>query len=187
MRTIPLLFFLLWATLTYSQNSFDRGGFIFGAAAGVGRLSLSSDLTGEATITGLSFPNFKIGTMVSTHAAVVLMLPGTVYPFNWDGRSRDRGFEGIIPSFQFWPLDRWWILGGVGLGLESPAFYDIKDASERKFYFGPGVLAGTGYEIWRKASVAFDLQGRVHYGNISAPEGKREGFSINLMVGVNWY
>lgn len=173
-----------WA---FAQQAFERQGFVFGAAAGAGTISLSSDLIGNESQVGATFPNLKFGAMVSPKTAVVLLLPGTIYRYKWGGRERDRGFEGFFPSVQYWAKDCWWLLGGAGLGMDAPAFYDIKDETERKFHFGPAGIVGTGYELWRRGRFALDVQCRAQFGRIEAPEGRRNGVAFNLLVGVNWY
>lgn len=187
MRSILVIFSIFLSVSALSQQSFERKGFVLGAAFGGGVISLSSDLIGDDTQFGATFPNLKFGAMVSPKTAVVLLLPGTVYRYKWGGRERDRGFEGFFPSVQHWVKDRWWLLGGAGLGMDAPAFYDIEDESERKFYFGPAALLSTGYEIWRKGKFALDVQGRAQFGSINAPEGKRDGLVFNVLIGINWY
>jgi hypothetical protein len=173
----------------YAQEKkvFERKGFVLGFATGVSSLRLSFPSMPAQTEASLSFPNIKIGAMLSKRTALLLYLPGSIYTFKEEGRERDRGFEGIIPSVQFWLKDRWWVLGGVGLGVDAPAFYDIQDEDERKFYFGSSVIAGTGYEVWRKGKFALDVQARVHYGSINHPQGTMEGLAFNFLVGLNWY
>lgn len=191
MRSIQVLLLLCFCFSATAQTPntkpFERKGFVFGGAIGISSLQLSSSSISEAKQVGLSFPNFKFGTMVSPRMAILLSLPGTVYQYKWGDRQRDRGFEGILPSVQYWLLDRLWLLGGAGLGLDAPAFYDIKEASERKFYFGTAALAGAGYEVLRRGRFVLDMQGRVHFGSINAPEGRRNGLAFNLMFGFNFY
>ncbi|MBC8046270.1 MAG: hypothetical protein H7Y00_05700 [Fimbriimonadaceae bacterium] len=187
--TILFLFSILFNANMHAQNnaSFERKGFIFGAAIGISSVSLKYPSQPTQNEISASLPNFKIGTMISNRTAVVVYLPGSIYTYEGSGRNRDRGFEAIIPSVQYWLKDRWWILGGAGLGMDAPAFYDIKNEEERKFYFGSSVIAATGYEIWRKEKFTLDIQGRVHYGSANVSEGTRNGMAYNLLVGFNWY
>ena len=187
MRFKTIVFLLFWAASVFSQSNTTRKGFIFGAAAGMSSVSLSSDLIGSNHQFGLSFPNLKFGWMVAPKTAVAVLLPGSVYQYKWSDRSRDRGFEGIVPSVQHWVKDRWWLLGGAGLGMDAPAFYDIKDETERKFHFGAAGVAATGFEIWRHGRFALDLQARIHAGFAKAPEGARRGAAFSVLVGFNWY
>lgn len=184
-----ILIFVLTGIIctTNAQQSFERKGFIFGTAVGISSIRLSTTSLPTETQGSLSFPNFKIGKMISKRAALVLYLPGSIYSFKGTGRQRDRGFEGIIPSAQCWIKERWWILGGAGLTLDAPAFYDIETEDERKFYFGPSLIVGTGYEIWRQGKFALDIQSRIHYGQATVPEGIRKGLAFNFMIGFNWY
>jgi hypothetical protein len=71
--------------------------------------------------------------------------------------------------------------------MDAPAFYDIKNKEERKFYFGPAALAGTGFEIWRKGSCTLELQARVHYGATKQPEGTLKGLAYSVLFGFNFY
>ncbi|MBL7783603.1 MAG: hypothetical protein JNM22_20380 [Saprospiraceae bacterium] len=191
MRLLPVFLLLLGHFILPGQSTeqkhITRKGFLFGTALGASSLHLSGADLPTKTQAGLSFPNFKIGKMLGQRTALLIYLPGTVYAYEGEGRRRDRGFEGIIPSIQFWPLSRWWVLGGAGLGMDAPAFYDIKNADERKFYFGAGLLAATGYEIWQGRHSALDIQARVHYNSIDHPAGQLTGLGLSVAVGYNWY
>jgi hypothetical protein len=190
-----ILAVLLWVLPTIAVAQMDsaapvqRSGFIFGAAAGAGLLDLTGDGVSEGQHLSPSFPNLRIGYMVSPRTAVVVLLPGTIYRYEGVGeqdRPRDRGFEGIIPSIQYWVADRWWIMGGAGLTLDAPTFYDVQDASEGKYYMGPSLSVGAGYEVWRRGSFSLDAQTRLHYGSARLADGEtRKGTAWNLLLGVN--
>ncbi len=164
-----------------------RSGFVFAAAAGVSALRLHAPAQTAETFVNASAPNFKIGWMMNERTALLLSLPGSLYKLKTDGRPRDRGFEGFVPSVQYWLTPRCWVLGGAGAGMDAPAFYDIKNETERKFYFGAAALAATGFELWKRNTFAVDVQARVHYGNISLPAGRLSGTACSLLVGINWY
>jgi hypothetical protein len=186
MKSIHVIVAILFAYTAAAQSS-ERGGWLFGGASGVSSVHLSGGgFLGEWQA-GLSFPNLRVGKMIGERSAVCVYLPGSIYREKHDSRERDRGFEGIIPVYQFWPAERWWIMGGAGLTLDAPAFYDIQDVSERKFHFGPSVLAATGYEIWWRNRFALDIQARAHYGYAELPGGRRTVFAGNLLIGGNWY
>lgn len=169
------------------QTQTNRNGWVFGTAAGVSTLHLSTTGLATETQTGLSFPNFKVGKMIGDRTALLVYLPGSIYRYSGVGRERDRGFEGIIPSVQYWLKPKWWVMAGAGLTLDAPAFYDIKAEDERKFYFGPSFIAATGVELWQKNRFALDVQARFHGGYSVIPDGKRVGASGSLLVGLNWY
>lgn len=168
-------------------NQFNRKGFIFGTSFGISSLRFKTATVPLQTQESLSFPNLKIGKMISKRSAIVLYLPGNIYTYNGGGRQRDRGFEGIIPSIQYWIKDRWWTMVGTGITFDAPAFYDIKNEEERKFYFGNSIIAGAGYEVWRKRNFAIDLQSRIQYGNTNMPQGKRKGVAVSFLIGFNLY
>lgn len=187
--TILFLFSILLNANMQAQNNalFERKGFIFGTAIGISSVNLKYPAQPSQNEISASLPNFKIGAMISTRMALLIYLPGSIYTYEGSGRNRDRGFEAVIPSAQYWLKDRWWVLGGAGLGMDAPAFYDIKNEEERKFYFGSSVILGTGYEIWRKEKFTLDIQGRVHYGSAKVSEGTRTGLAYNILLGFNWY
>lgn len=169
------------------QRPFQRKGFVFGASIGISSAKL--DFTGQEIQREISpsFPNFKAGAMLSKRMAIFLYLPGTLYTFKNEGRTRHRGFEAITPSLQYWCNHRTWVLGGVGIGLDAPAFYDIKHEEERTYYFGTAAVASIGYEIWQKGTFALDIQGRIHYGTANRPEGKINGLAFDFLLGFNVY
>jgi hypothetical protein len=166
----------------------QRNGFNVGVAAGAGLLTLH--VPGESKprkSAEPSFPNIQLGWMIGPKTAITLYLPGTLYKNTWNGRPRDRGFEGIIPGVQYWVTERWWVAGGVGFGLDAPAFYDIKNEDERKFHFGYGCLFSSGYEFWQTSHFSMDARVRLHYNNVPVPEGRLSGFSANALLGVSWW
>lgn len=191
MKQLIFPFLLIFATSIFAQipdnKPFVRKGFIFGAAVGGSAIRLASPNLGKETQFSLSFPNFKLGYMLTPKTALLLYLPGSIYKYKGASRTRDRGFEGIIPAAQYWITDKWWVLAGVGLTFDAPAFYEVKNPSEANFYFGTSLLASTGYELWRKGKFALDVQARTFYGYSNTPEGKRTGFANNLLIGFNWY
>ncbi len=191
MKFLLLLLLTISISLAHAQQRtdkpFERKGFIFGTSMGASAVQLKFATKPTQTEVSASFPNFKIGTMISNRTALLVYLPGSIHTYKNEERERDRGFEGIIPSVQYWFKDRWWVMGGLGLGMDAPAFYDIKNEDERKFYFGYASIAGAGYEIWRKGKCAIDIQSRVHYGAITRPEGNSTGVAFSLLIGVNWY
>ncbi len=191
MRSVLVLLFIGFFFAATAQSSgkkpLERKGFIFGGAVGISSVKLSAPNFWAEKQGGLSIPNLKFGAMISPRTALILYLPGTVYRYKWNDRERDRGFEGIVPSVQYWVGDRFWLLAGAGLGMDAPAFYDIKNETERKFYFGGTALAGAGYEILQRGNFALDLQGRAHFGNANTPDGNRKGVAFSLLLGFNFY
>jgi hypothetical protein len=182
--------FCLWlfsATLGAQTVQPARSGFVFAAAAGVSALRLHAPAQPSETFVNASAPNFKIGWMVNERTALLLYLPGSLYKLKTDGRTRDRGFEGFVPSVQYWFTPRCWILGGAGAGMDAPAFYDIKNETERKFYFGAAALAATGFDVYKRNTFAVDVQARLHYGTANLPNGRQSGTAFSLLIGINWY
>lgn len=190
MRYVCLCLMLMGLLSAHAQNGPEkagvRKGFFLGAAAGPSLIRLKTVSQPAETEVSLSFPNIKLGYMIRPRLALALYLPGTVYRYHVQGRVRDRGFEAILPSVQYWPSNRWWILAGAGPGMDAPAFYDIKNETERSFYFGAAAIAATGYEVWQGRRFALDVQLRVHTGNVRITE-KRQGTALSLMLGLSGY
>jgi len=53
--------------------------------------------------------------------------------------------------------DKWWIHVGIGLAIDSPALYDIKDDVKDDWNFDTAVMASTGYDIYKKKIFALNV------------------------------
>ena len=99
----------------------NRKGFVIGVSAGAGYLSIEGDAAPSTfEDSDISLPNLKIGWMLNPNTALLLSMPGMAYK----AQGVDRSFEGLVPTVQHWVRPNWWINGGVGLGLDTPAFYE---------------------------------------------------------------
>lgn len=195
--TLFALSFCIVATIRAQEprcpDAFERRGLLLGGAIGLSALRIAGPGVTEGTYAAASLPNLKIGAMVSERLAVAVLLPGSIYRYQGqggsgvDGRRRDRGFETVVPSVQYWISDRSWILGGAGMTLDAPAFYDIKSADERTFHTGPSLVVAAGQEIWRSGTLAIDVQGRIHICRASMPSGDRTGSAFTILLGINRY
>lgn len=163
----------------------DPAGFTFGVGLGAAVVSLSS-VPGTSTPVG---PNlalaWRLGYRFSNEFAIVLNAGSAVCEYEGTGRPRKRGFEGLFPSVQYWPTPRLWFSAGAGLNLDAPAFYDIDDASERSFHFGPGAVALVGYEVHRTHQVGIEILARAHGGYSEVPAGRQYGTSASLLLGIS--
>ncbi|MBN8706848.1 MAG: hypothetical protein J0L62_13310 [Bacteroidetes bacterium] len=187
-----LLFFFFISFLFFkTEQSFaqtsERTGYVFSISGGISSLQLTTSSLSDNSEIYYSIPNVKFGWMLNPKTEISLYIPGNVYSYIGSGRHRDRIFEGLLPSVQYWYADKWWVLGGAGLTIDGMTFYDTRNKSEVKFYFGPSVVAGTGYEVWSRKNMVIDLQGRIHAGSSNIPEGKRTLLAFDFLVGVNWY
>lgn len=189
MRKILILTSSIIANYTFAQASLgkkpiERKGFVAGIGFGSGALTLNTNDTINS-IFSPSLPNIKIGYMINNRHALLALLSGAVYKYN----GKDRGFEAFQIAAQYWIKDKWWVLGGIGLTFDAPAFYTVKDSKTVRFYTGlPAFTFATGYEIWHKGRFALDLQYRIFLGKSNLPNsGQREGVSNMFIVGFNWY
>ena len=103
------------------------------------------------------------------------------------GRTRKRDFGVLAPSVQYWFKERFWLLGGIGLGLDAPIFFDIKDPEETKYHSGLGIVGAIGYDIYQGKKFTIDLKARMTYRNVNITEGKTSGISPALLIGINFH
>ena len=183
--------FVLLSSTTYAQNTNSepipqRDGFIFEFVVGGGIISIE-DSEGIQTFNKSQgtfvFPDLKFGYMLNEKLAITVAMPGNIYEF----QNNDRNFGGFIPSVQYWVKDRWWIHGGIGLAIDSPALYDIKDNVNDDWNFGCAVMASTGYEIYKKKNFALNVQSKLVLGRTSLDgDAHRDAVIFNVGLGFSW-
>jgi hypothetical protein len=184
---------ILMSTLSFAQNNstFDttskRNGFIFEFSLGGGVISIEDSeglQTFDKSQGAISFPELKFGYMLNDKLALTLSMPGNIYEF----QDNDRHFGGFLPSVQYWVKDRWWIHGGVGLAIDSPALYDIKDNVNDDWNFGCAVMASTGYEIYKKNNFALNVQSKLMMGRAFLEgDAHRDAVTFNIGLGFSWF
>lgn len=192
LSSMACAFLALVSSLTYAQNqntetTIQRNGFIFEFVVGGGIISLE-DSAGIQTFDKAQgtfvFPDLKFGYMLNDKLAITASLPGNIYEF----QDKDRHFSGFIPSVQYWLKDLWWIHGGIGLAIDSPALYDIIDSINDDWHFGYAVMASTGYEVYKKNNFALNVQSKLVLGSVSLDGGAdRDAVSFNIGVGISWF
>lgn len=183
--------FTLLSGITYAQNTSTktitpRKGFMFEFVVGGGLISLE-DSAGVQTFDSAQgtfvFPDLKFGYLLNQNLAITATIPGNIYEF----QDNDRHFGGFIPSVQYWVKDRWWILGGIGLAIDAPALYDIKDNVNDDWNFGTAVMASTGYEIYKKKSFALNVQSKLVLGRANLDgDAHRDALIFNVGLGFSW-
>ena len=168
------------------EETSKREGFIFEFSLGGGVISVE-DSQGTQTFDkakgAISFPELKFGYMLKDNLAITASMPGMIYEF----QNNDRHFGGFIPSVQYWVKDRWWIHGGIGLAIDSPALYDIKDNVNDNWNFGCAVMASTGYEIYKKKNFALNIQSKLVLGRAFLENDMhRDAVIFNVGLGFSW-
>ena len=183
--------FALVSSIAHAQNTnlettTERDGFIFEFAVGGGIISLEDSAgiqTFDKSQGAFVFPDLKFGHMLNEKLAITVSMPGNIYEF----QDNDRHFGGFIPSVQYWVKDRWWIHGGIGLAIDSPALYDIKDNVNDDWNFGCAVMASTGYEIYKKKNFALNVQSKLVLGRASLDgDAHRDAVIFNIGLGFSW-
>lgn len=182
--TIVLMLTSMQVFAQTNQTEPTRKGFVIGVSAGAGYLSIEGDSAPEVFEGGdISLPNLKIGWMLTPNTALLLSMPGMAYEANGVGRS----FDGLVPSVQHWVRPNWWINGGVGLGLDTPAFFEDEVKGQDKLILGPSFMISTGYEVYKKGKFTIDLQGTIHAGRLYSNDTHYDAGAILAGVGFNFY
>ena len=187
--TLFLVLYCLNAIYAQSMNvpkKFERKkGFTAGVGIGAGIMRINTNDVINTSF-GATLPNMKIGYLFNDKFAVNLLLPGHLYK----QEGKYRGFEGFVLNGQYWIKDKWWILGGMGLTLDAPAFWRaLKNYDSSDFHTGfPALTFSTGYEIYRKGNFALDIQYRLYSGRVELKnDGDRRGMAHMIVLGFNWY
>ncbi|MDW3652797.1 MAG: hypothetical protein R8P61_37305 [Bacteroidia bacterium] len=189
MKNLLVFVFTFCTLLSYGQNKtnqMERKGFVIGFGIGGGVISISDSDQGEAfdkAQGGGSFPNLKLGWMVNDRLAILGMYAGMIY----ENQGKDRSFDALMPSIQYWVKDRWWVNAGAGLAMDFPALYE-NNIEEEDWNFGGAVAFSTGYELVQKKSFALDLQTQLQMGWSNLDNGKdRDVVVLSIGLGFNWF
>lgn len=191
--TIVLIALTFCTMVVSAQNNSNnekiskRNGFMFEFSVGGGVISVEDSQgiqTFDKSQGAISFPELKFGYMLNENLAITASMPGMIYKFN----NNDRHFGGLIPSVQYWVKDRWWIHGGIGLAIDSPALYDIKDNVNDDWNFGCAVMASTGYEFYKKKNFALNVQSKIVMGRTFLDgDVHRDAVTFNIGLGFSWF
>lgn len=178
-------------TLAQEDIAIQRKGFIFGTSYGTGYSILRFPDKNQSEL-GFAL-DVKLGYMIKSDLALLLSTNVTIYDYSGFGRDRKRDFGILAPSVQYWVNNKFWVLGGVGLGGDNPVFWDIDfenvdtDPLETKYYNGLGLVTAAGYEIYQRKNIALDLKTKITYRNVKMREGQTNGVSFALLLGLNFY
>jgi hypothetical protein len=184
--------FALVSSITYAQNTHtepitQREGFMFEFTVGGGIISIEDSAgiqTFDESQGTFVFPDIKLGYMLNEKLAITVSMPGNIYKF----QDNDRNFGGLIPSVQYWVKDKWWIHGGIGLAIDSPALYDIKDDLNDDWNFGTAVMVSSGYEMYKKKNFALNVQSKLVLGHASLDgDAQRDALIFNVGLGFSWF
>jgi len=189
MKNLLVFVFTFCTLLSYGQNKtnqMERKGFVIGFGIGAGFISTSDsdqEVAFDDAQGGGSFPNLKLGWMVNDRLAILGMYSGMIYEYE----GKDRSFDALMPSVQYWVKDRWWLNAGAGLAMDFPALYE-DNIEDEDWNFGGAVAFSTGYELVRKKSFVLDLQTQLQMGWSNLDGGKdRDVVILSFGLGFNWY
>jgi hypothetical protein len=189
-RSIFLLAcFAVTAAAAQPSNTIERKGFVIGASLGAANAWQSFPSKAQHSF-DFAF-GLKAGWMTGPRTAVLLSSSVTGYDYSGTGRPRKRDFGVVAPSVQHWVNEKAWIMGGAGLAVDAPVFFDIRDPEESpwetKYFTGYGFVISAGYELLQKNKWAISLEARCTYRNVRLHEGSSTGISPGVLVGVNFY
>lgn len=189
-KVITTILLVSFTILCHAQDeqTFKRKGFVFGTSIGISS-SIQSFPNKSQNDIDFGF-DLKLGYMIKPTLAILLTSNVSGYEYSGIGRTRKRDFGVLAPSIQYWFKERFWLLGGIGLGLDAPIFFDIKNPEtnkvETEYHNGLGLVVAIGYEIYQGKKITFDLKARMTYRNVNITEGKTKGISPSLLVGINF-
>ncbi len=180
-------FILSCSISAQNNNEINRKGFMFGVSSGIANSRLSFRTTNQNDI-NLAL-NWKMGYVLNPKLTVLINGAVSVYQYDLSDRERLRDFGGVFASAQYFVSNKFWTLGGVGVGTDAPVFYDInpEKTNETNYYSGIGIISGAGYEVYRKKNFAIDVQARLNYGSVKLSIGRTNGFTTALLIGINFY
>ena len=186
-----ILFVSINGVFAQEDKAIHRKGFVFGTSYGTGYSILKFPDNGQGEL-GFAL-DVKLGYMIKPDIALLLTTNVSIYDYSGFGRDRKRDFGILAPSIQYWLNDKFWLLGGIGLGGDNPVFWDIdfenvdNDPLETKYYNGLGLVTAVGYEFYQRKNVTLDLKTKISYRNVEMQEGKTNGVSFALLLGINFY
>lgn len=186
-----MLFVFNNSVFAQGDKSIQRKGFVFGTSYGTGYTILNFPDKNQSEL-GFAL-DVKLGYMIKPDLALLLTTNVSIYDYSGFGRDRKRDFGILAPSIQYWVNDKFWLLGGIGLGGDNPVFWDIdfenvdNDPLETKYFNGLGLVTAVGYEIYQRKNMALDVKTKISYRNVEMQEGKTNGVSFALLLGINFY
>lgn len=190
MKKMILMVSVLIATVSLAQDNstIERKGFVTGVGLSSGSFHIKDSNSPNGlnkTERTIGIPDLKIGYMVNPRTAIILTSAGAIYELT---ESRDQSFQAFIPTLQYWAKDKLWVSGGFGIGMDSPAFYQIKDIDEPQFNFGYAYSFSTGYELIQRDHCALDIQAKFQGGRAELANGvNRDAVFFMVGLGFNWY
>lgn len=161
-----------------------RHGMLIGFGVGGGNISAecdqnAHDICDEVLESG-SFSG-HIGSMVAPRLGVML----DVWPMIYHEDFLTITHVITTAAAQYWITPALWVKGGIGVARAEFNYDGIFVDEEVQTDTVAGVMAGVGYEIYRKPDFAIDLQLRAGTGFYKEDEVK--GHSGAFEVGFNWY
>jgi len=189
MKHLLIYVLTLCAFFSYGQNdtnNIERKGLVFGFGIGGGVISIADsdqEVPFDEAQGGGTFPNLKLGWMINERLAVLALYSGMSYEY----KDKDRSFDAIMPSIQYWVRDRWWVNAGAGLAMDFPAIYEDNIKNEA-WNYGGAVAFSTGYELLQKQHFALDLQTQLQMGWTYLENNKeRDVVVFSVGLGFNWF
>ena len=106
-----------------NKNEVLRKGIMAGLSSGIANSSLKFPSQNQNN-TNLAL-NWKMGYMLNSKLALLLNGAVSIYEYDLSDRKRLRDFGGVFTSAQYFVSDKFWVLGGIGIGTDAPLFFDL--------------------------------------------------------------
>jgi hypothetical protein len=175
---LPVLALLALAAPAFAQSASPtrREGFVVGFGLGFGSTYPCDNCPSGAF-------DFFVGAMATPNVALVA-------DFSVVGNGDDLGERGrsmgvMALGVRVWPVERFWLLGGVGIGSELDDEFgndfddDIDDFDLTDGETSWAALVGAGFDVVSKGRFTMDVRVRASF-----IEGRQ---SVALGLGFNWY
>ena len=159
--------FLALALPVCAQDSraVEREGFLIGFALGFGA-SYPCDTCASGAF------SFHVGAMAGPRVAVLADISAVGGGGDSAG-DEGRGLGVLALGARFWPAERFWLQGGIG--ISAPLDSDFDTVSERSW----AGIAGAGFEVVQKGRFVMDVQLRGAFA-----DGRQ---SVALGIGFSWH
>lgn len=182
-----LFFFISFSIFGQSASKIKYEGLIFGASLGIAN-TIQSFPYGDKEHFSYSY-DVNLGKVIGSRLALLVSSNTAGYEYEED-RSRGRKFSVLTPCVQYWFSKRLSFLGGIGVGLDAPVYYDIEPdnlSTELQHHVGIGGVTALAYDFYENEGFAFTVKAKCTYRDVKLPEGSVTGFSPAILIGINIY
>lgn len=171
----------------YLESNTGRSGFAIGLGAGPGLFAGGGEY-GELLGTGVD-SSLRIGTSAGPRTLWILQLDSVAYlaedevvdPGEEERKTHTNIHSTLTLGMQYYVRDVFWCKGGVGVA--SIAQRQQRGAEAETLSSGLGLMTSCGYDVYRRYSLALDVESGLGLGIYS--DGAIAQFGVKMAL--NWY